>query len=207
MVNFYNRFIPHVAHLVWPLNKALGGKYSKDEVDWPPETDKAFNDTKAALANAALLARPSLTAPVALMTDASDYVIGAVCKQWVGGTWQRHAFFSKRLRDDKRKYSTFDWDLLGLFLAIRHFKFLLEGHHFTAFVDHKTSEPWSGHQQRQLTTDIQHMAGKDKLVVDCLSRVAVGSVHLEIHYTAMATDQATDTAIQAYHTTTTELQF
>ncbi|KAJ8346303.1 hypothetical protein AAFF_G00220750 [Aldrovandia affinis] len=53
---------------------------------------------------------------------------------------------------------------------------------FTAFVDHKplalamamVKEPWSARQQRQLafvsefTTDIQHAAGKDNVVADCL---------------------------------------
>lgn len=48
----YGEFLQQVySHLMRPLNEAL-----KDEVDWPPEMDKAFNDTKAALANAALLA-------------------------------------------------------------------------------------------------------------------------------------------------------
>jgi hypothetical protein len=48
----------------------------------------------------------------------------------------------------------------------------------------KSSEPWSGRQQRQLsaiseyTTDIQHVAGKDNFVADCLSRVVIGFVPL-----------------------------
>jgi len=65
--------------------------------------------------------------------------------------WQPLAFFSRQLCDNKRKYSTFDRELLGLFLATRR---------FTAFVDHKpltfaiakTSEPCSGRQQRQLSS-------------------------------------------------------
>ena len=166
------------------------------------------------LANAALLAHPSPTAPVALTTDASDYAVGAVCEQWVGGAWQPLAFFSRKLRDNERKYSAFDRELLGLFLATRHFRFLLEGRRFTAFVDHKplmfamakSSEPWSGRQQRQLsaiseyTTDIQHVAGKDNFVADCLSRAVTGSVHLGLDYTAMAEDQTMDSEVQAYRT-------
>ena len=46
-------------------------------------------------------------------------------------------FFSRQLRPNERIYSTFDRELLGLYLAVRHFRFLLEGGSFTAYVDHK----------------------------------------------------------------------
>ena len=85
MVNFYNRFLPHAAHLMRPLYESLRGKRANNEVDWSPERDKAFCATKTALANATLLVHPSPSAPVALTTDASDYAVGAVCEQWVGG--------------------------------------------------------------------------------------------------------------------------
>ena len=120
-------------------------------------------------------------------------------------------FFSRQLTPRERRYSTFDRELLGLWLAMRHFRFLLEGREFTAFVDHKpltfamskVAEPWSARQQRQLayisefTTDIQHVAGKSNLVADCLSRVVVGAVHLGLDYTRMAADQAADPGVQA----------
>ncbi len=67
----------------------------------------------------------------------------------------------------------------------------------------KTSEPWSGRQQRQLspisefTTDIQHVAGKDNFITDCLSRAVALSVHLGLDYAAMAKEQATDSNILA----------
>uniref|UniRef100_A0AAV2JU37 Integrase catalytic domain-containing protein n=1 Tax=Knipowitschia caucasica TaxID=637954 RepID=A0AAV2JU37_KNICA len=158
MVNFYNRHLPRGAHLMRWLYEALRDKGPTDSVDWSAEMTGAFEATKAALANTTLLAHPSLTAPVALTTDASDYAVGAVCEQWVRGAWQPSAFFSKKLHDNERKYSTFDRELLGLFLATHHFRFLLEGQQFTAFVDHKpltfamvkSTEPWSGLRQRQL---------------------------------------------------------
>ena len=220
MINFYNRFIPHAAHIMQPLYDALKGTKDSDDVDWSPERLQAFEDAKAALARAAMLAHPSPAAPIALTTDASDYAVGAVCEQWVDGAWQPLAFFSKKLRDTERKYSTFDRELLALFLAVRHFRFLLEGREFTAFVDHKpltfamakTTEPWSGRQQRQLsaisefTTDIQHVAGKYNQVADCLSRAHISPVHLGIDYAAMAADQSTDPELQAFQTSVTGLR-
>lgn len=128
MVNFYNRFIPLVTHLRSPCN---------EEMSWSPERGQAFEDAKAALANTALLAHPSAAAPVALTTEASDFAVGAVCEQWVGRAWRRLAFFSRKLKGNERRYSTFDRELLVLFLATRHFRFQLEGREFMAFVHHK----------------------------------------------------------------------
>ena len=91
----------------------------------------------------------------------------------------------------------------------------LLAHPFPTFVDHKpltfamtkSSEPWSGRQQRQFsaiskyTTDIQHVADKDNFIADCLSWAVTGSVHLGLDYTAMAADQTADSEVQAYRTT------
>ena len=74
--------------------------------------------------------------------------------------------------------------LLAAFSAIRHFRFLLEGRRFSLLTDHKplvsalfrTSPPWSGRQQRQLsliaefTSDIRHTPGAENVVADALSR-------------------------------------
>ncbi|KAJ8394428.1 hypothetical protein AAFF_G00046390 [Aldrovandia affinis] len=169
---------------------------------------------------AAMLTHPSHTAPIAITTDASDYAVGAVYEQWVGGAWQPLAFFSRQLSPSERKYSTFDRELLGLWLAIRHFRFLLEGREFTAYVDHKpltfamskAAEPWSARQQRQFsfisefTTDIQHVAGKSNQVADCLSRAVVGAVQLGLDYSHMATDQASDPTVQTLKTMDTGLR-
>ena len=215
MVNFYHRFVPRAADLMRPLYSALKGKKSpRQAISWSTDMLAAFSATKDALASATMLAHPVPDAPVALTTDASDYAVGAVLQQLVNNVWQPLAFFSRQLRPSEQKYSTFDRELLALYLAIRHFRFLLEARPFTVFVDHKpltfamakVAEPWSARQQRHLafisefTTDIRHVSGKDNAVADCLSRVVVGAVHLGLDYTQMAADQASDADIQAYRT-------
>ncbi|KAK7901478.1 hypothetical protein WMY93_018247 [Mugilogobius chulae] len=49
----------------------------------------------------------------------------------------------------------------------------------------------------EFTTDIQHVAGKNNIVADCLSRAHVATVHLGVDYSALAEDQLTDNDIQA----------
>jgi cleavage and polyadenylation specificity factor subunit 1 len=132
------------------------------------------------------------------------------------------AFFSKKLRPPEKKYSTFDRELLALYLGVRHFQYFLEGQPFTAFSEHKpltlsmskASEPWSSRQQRPLsyisefTTDIQHIQSKNNTVADALSRAnqMVANVHLRIDYQAMAKAQQDDTEVQAYRKGTSKLQ-
>ncbi|KAJ8378300.1 hypothetical protein AAFF_G00244350 [Aldrovandia affinis] len=197
-----------------PLYGALRGKTGNAQVDWGEEMTAAFDSAKQALAEATMLSHPVPDAPIALTTDASDYAVGAVLEQLVKGTWRPLAFFSKQLRPNEKKYSAFDRELLGLYLAIRHFRFSLEGRDFPAYVDHKplvfamakAAEPWSARQQRNLayisefTTDIRHIEGKANAVADCLSRPSVNAVHLGIDIVRMAADQQADPEVQAYRT-------
>lgn len=94
MVNFYHRFIPQAARLMCPLYEALKVKTPKRILSWSDDMVKAFEDTKATLAGATMLAHPVPGASVSLTTDASDYAVGAVLEQQVEGVWQPLAFFS-----------------------------------------------------------------------------------------------------------------
>ena len=181
MVNFYHCFLPSAAEIMQPWYQAITGKHK--QLQWTEESIAAFTRTKEALANAIMLTYPQANTTLAVIVDASRVAVGAVLEQLVTDTWQPLAFFSKSLWLAKRKYSTFDSKLLALFLAVRHFRYFLEGRDFTAFTDHKpltfvfakVSEPWSPQQQRHLTsiseytTCIKHIAGKSNLVADALS--------------------------------------
>ena len=122
---------------------------------------------------------------LSLATDASDTHVGAVLQQRQGGAWRPLAFFSRKLQGAAGlRYSTFDRELLAAFSAIRHFRFLLEGRRFSLLTNHKplvsalfrTSPPWSGRRQRQLsliaefTSDIRHTPGAENVVAAALSR-------------------------------------
>ena len=83
MVNFYRRFIPAAARMMLPLFEALTGK--PKTLIWKEEMVKAFQDTKAALAEATLLTHSRHDALTALTADASDQAVGAVLQQFVNG--------------------------------------------------------------------------------------------------------------------------
>ena len=84
------------------------------------------------------------------------------------------------------------------------------GRNIKVFIDHKpfvdviskTSDPWAVRQQRQLafisefTTDIMHIAGKNNVVVDWLSKQVIDNVSFGIDYTAMPLDMSSDRGSQ-----------
>ena len=75
-----------------------------------------------------MLVHPCTGCPVALTCDASDVAIGAVLEQFAHGRWEPLAFFNRQLRKPEIKYGTFDRELLGVYLATRHFRYMLEVH-------------------------------------------------------------------------------
>ena len=134
--------------------------------------------------SATSLVHPSASAEVSLVTDASSSHVGAALQQRESGCWKPLAFFSAKLSATQQRYSDFDRELLGVFLALRHFQFELEGRKFHVITDHlplvstlsRVSPPWSSCQQCQLayisefTSDIRHTSGAANVVADSLSR-------------------------------------
>jgi len=112
-------------------------KRDKRLIIWTPEAEAAFEQYKEKLANAAVLAHPSDSAKIRLVTDASNIAMGAVIEQANNASWQSLAFFSRKFMPSQLKYSTFDRELTTIYEAIRHFRYLLEGHEFTIHTDHK----------------------------------------------------------------------
>ena len=113
------------------------------------------------------------------------------------------------------RYSTFDRELLAVYLAIRHFRHLLEGRHFHVLTDHKPltyalntrSDRHSPRQARhldyisQFTSTIRHVHGLDNVVADTLSRIETNALITGtppvVDFAAMAKSQTTDPQIRA----------
>lgn len=120
------------------------------------------------------------------MSDASDFVVGAALEQLsLGGDWEPLGFFSKKLSPTQQRYSTYDRELLSIYLSLKHFSYILEACNFSIHTDHKPltyafmqrSDKAAPRQQRQLsfiaqfTTDIQHISGQENIAADALSRI------------------------------------
>ena len=64
------------------------------------------------------------------MADASDVAVGAVLQQYIDDRWCPVAFFSTKLKPAETRYSTYDRELLAIYLAIKHFRHFVEGRKF-----------------------------------------------------------------------------
>ena len=185
MLNYYRRFIPHAAQHLCPLFDALKGNPKK--LVWSAQCQEAFENSKAALASAAMLHHPRVGAQLALTSDASKVAVGAVLEQRGPMGWEPLGYYSSKLSKDKPNqtlWPPFDRELLGVFRAVRHFRHMIEGQSFTIYTDqqalvpslHKKSDPLTARQAYQLSciaefsTDIRYLEGKANVVADALSR-------------------------------------
>lgn len=187
MINFYRRYLKNAAEVQAPLHEYLKGakKNDKRKIEWSTEAKRNFEKCKEDLANTAMLTFPKPELPLTLCTDASEISIGAVLQQFEGGSWKPIAFYSKKLSNAQRVYSTYDRELLGIYLSVKQLKHFLEGREFTVRTDHKPliyafkqkNEKASPRQQRhlqyisQFTTAIEHIKGSENVVADTLSRI------------------------------------
>ncbi|GFW87474.1 retrovirus-related Pol polyprotein from transposon opus [Trichonephila clavipes] len=99
------RFLPKAAEQQYLLSEFLkGSKGKKDSkpLNWSSEAITAFQRCKQALADAALLAHPSPSAPLALHVDAPDYAIGGALHQVVDSELQPLAFFSRKFTSSEK---------------------------------------------------------------------------------------------------------
>ncbi|UYV82469.1 hypothetical protein LAZ67_21002319, partial [Cordylochernes scorpioides] len=220
MLNFYRTFLNNVAETQAILHEYLRGAKKKDrsEIKWTKEAEVQFEKCKQALANTALLAYPDTELPISLCTDASDRAVGSVLQQLDNNNWKPIAFFSKKLNPAQCNYSTYDRELLAIYLSIKFFKHLLEAREFTILTDHKPliyafkqkNEKASPKQLRhlqyisQFTTDIKYIKGTDNIVADALSRVDAITT---IDYEEIAKEQTGDSELQNLISKNTSLKF
>lgn len=214
VLNYYRRFLPNAATKQGQLQALLTGnkKNDKTPVVWTPEAEAIFGECKHDLATATLIAHPMPDAKLVLHVDASNYAVGAALQQLNNGHLEPLGFYSKRMTDTQKRYSTYDRELLGIYQAIRHFKHMIEGRECTIHTDHKPltfaflqkPEKASPRQLRQLdyigqfTTDIRHVSGKDNIVADTLSRIEQVNTIDTLDFNKLAQYQQTDGELETF---------
>lgn len=188
MVNYYHRFLPHISELLIPLY-AAGDQNRKVKFFWSAECEKNFAEIKLALCRATMLTYLDANSNLELVCDASNLAVGAVLQQRRNNWAEPLMFFSRKLKESQTHYSTYDRELLAIYLAVRHFQFILEGRPFKILTDHRplqyaftTMAERSPIQKRylsyisQFSTEIIHIAGSTNSVADALSRPSCETV-------------------------------
>ncbi|GFX00606.1 hypothetical protein TNCV_2236131 [Trichonephila clavipes] len=225
LFNFYRRFVPKAAHLLAPLNKFLEGiknfkkskkvscKNLRDSIQWTEEAEQAFNDAKNALADATLLRHPIPGAKLSLWTDASDKAVGGSLMQLCQNNWEPVAFLSVKLSKSQQKWSTYDRELLAIYISVKRFRHMLEGRDFIIYTDQKplmyafmqNPDKCSPRQWRhldfisQFSTDVRHINGTRNAVADALSRIEVNQISNSfLDFEALSKAQLEDNELQSF---------
>ncbi|XP_029947498.1 uncharacterized protein K02A2.6-like [Salarias fasciatus] len=135
LLNYYGKFIPHLATQLQPLHELLkaGNAWS-----WSKECEVAFNTAKSALTDKTVLTHFDASLPLQLACDASPYGVGAVVSHITPtGEEKPIAFASRTLSKAEKNYPQIEKEALSIIFGIKKFHTYLYGRRFTLLTDHR----------------------------------------------------------------------
>ena len=138
MVSVYWKLIPQAADVLLALTEAIKHNPATKTLELGPPEKEAFTKIKYILAEVSALTHPDPDATqYHLVTDSSNYAVGAALHQIINGESIPIGFYSRKLLESQKKYSTFNRELFSAYQAVLHFKPQIEGRNVTLFSGHK----------------------------------------------------------------------
>lgn len=177
LATFYRKFIKKFSHICAPLlNTIKGGR--KTKFQWKTQEDEAFKYLKERIAQYPILALPTFKKLFTVEIDASNLAIGAVLSR----DGRPVAFFSEKLNEAKKKYSTYDMELYVMVQAINKWRHYLLPKEFIFFTNNHALSFLNSQdklscrhmkwveQPQAFTFSIKHKKGTSNKFLDALSR-------------------------------------
>lgn len=134
LCSYYRRHIPDFSNMALPL--ILLTKKNQPFL-WGEDQWKSFDQLKAALLSAPILAHPNYTLPMIILPDACGFGIGAVLSQSVEGVEHPLAYASRLLSPSETNYSITEKECLALIWSLQKFRPLIWGCKLKIVTDHE----------------------------------------------------------------------
>ena len=182
MAGYYRSFCRNFSSVMASLTSLLS---ATRQFVWTSECQHAFENAKALLCSAPVLAAPDFALPFKLEVDASALGAGAVLLQEdADGIDHPVCFFSRKFTKPQLNYSTIEKEALALLLALQHFEVYVGGSPVpvVVYTDHNPltflSRMYNQNQRlmrwalviQNYNLEIKHKKGIDNVLADALSR-------------------------------------
>lgn len=179
LASYIRRFVPGFSHMTAPLQCLLkkGARWT-----WEEPQDEAFRNLKECVSDQVMLTAPKGDGEFIIMTDASDYGVGAVLKQRQNNEEVILEFASSSLSEAQQKWDVREKEAFAIKWALQRFHDYIKAGKVTVITDHESlrwmDNATSGKVQRwalflqQYDLKIVHTSGSCNETADFLSRCA-----------------------------------
>ncbi|GBG80010.1 hypothetical protein CBR_g30271 [Chara braunii] len=206
MIGYYHNFVKNYSIVASPLTDLTR---LDTPWEWTDRCEAAFKHLKHSLTHHEVLKLPDPDKPFIVITDASQYGIGAVLAQQEGPKLRSVEYMSKKMPSQKLAKSTYEKEPYAIFKALTHRRHYLPRRFFYVRTDHQTlkwmrTQPMlSGALKRwievieQYDFEPQYIKGEYNKVVDVLSGRPdfLGALITEF----VLVDDVTQSLVEAYH--------
>jgi hypothetical protein len=174
LADYYRRFIHDYGAIMAPLTNLL----RKEAFRWSDNVEMAFRALQRALMAAPVLQLSDFDREFIVECDASSSGFGAVLHQGTGPV----VFYNKQIAPRHTKLTAYERELIGLVLAVRHWRPYLWGYPFLICTDHFSlkfllDQKLSTIPQHQWASKllgfdfrVEYKPGSTNIVADALSR-------------------------------------
>ena len=185
VINYFRDHIENHSILVQLLQIMVNNYQPNKFLIWSEEAINAFNKVKDEINNCPTLSFLDDKAPIYLITDASDYGIGAYLFQLIDNKEQPIAFMSKSLSEREKRWSNPEKECFAIFYSLIKFEYLLRDVHFCIRTDHKNLtflnesanlkvNRWKLKIQH-FDFDIEYLPGNENIIADIFSRMVINN--------------------------------